>query len=314
MSAKGKYLISLVVPVYGVEKYIEKFAFSALSQDFDALQFVFVNDGTTDRSMEVLGRVIDEHFAERKDDVVIVNKSNEGLPLARRTGVENSDGEYILFADSDDWLEEGAVRKVAERIRETHADIVYFDLVKEYGGRSSYKREKDYLDGDSRKFIINMFNYRSHGYTVTKCFRRELYTEHTVYTPPYGMHEDIYLMSQIVFYARTFSHIGEALYHYRKDNEASFCSQSPGTRHINSTKNMLDLYGHYREHLQGSPIQDVWGGILMRAGWHSISHGYDFYGEYPYLAGDILKAPLSFNYRIGIIGQLAVKLYSLFKR
>lgn len=314
MQGSKEYLISLIVPVYGVEKYIEKFAFSALSQDFDGVQFVFVNDGTKDCSMEVLGRVIDEHFAERKDDIVIVNKSNEGLPLARRTGVEHSDGEYILFADSDDWLEAGALRKVAQRIRQTDADIVYFDIVKEYGYRRSYKRERDYKDGESRKFIVNIFNYKSYGYTVTKCFRRSLYTDHTIYTPPYGMHEDIYLMSQIIFYARTFSHINEALYHYRKDNEASFCAQDGRIRHYNSTRNLLDLYEHFRGQLHGSPIQDVWGGILMYSGWYSIAHGYDFYKDYPYLAGDILSARLSLKYRLSLVGQLIVKVYSLFKR
>ncbi len=307
------YRISLVVPIYGVEKYIGKFAESALSQTCRQMQFVFVNDGTPDGSMEVLKSLIEEKYAWRKPDIVIVDKANEGLPLARKTGVENASGDYILFADSDDWLERDAVEKVLRRIDETGADMVYFDLIKEYADHQSYKREKEYDARTKRKFIINIFNYRSQGYTVTKCFKRSLYTDNVIYTPINGMHEDIYLMSQIIFYAESFSHINEGLYHYRKDNAGAMCSQDRKKRHIASSKNLLDLYMHYRDALKGSPIEDVYGGILLRAGWHAIIHGYDFWGEYPFLAGDIRKCRVSGRYLLNLPAQIVVKFYSIFK-
>ena len=307
------YRVSLVVPIYGVEKYIGRFAECALSQTCTQMQFVFVNDGTRDRSMEILKALIDEKYAYRKADIVIVNKKNEGLPLARKTGVENADGEYIHFADSDDWLEPDAVQKVVDRIEQTGADVVYFDLIKEYACHRSYKREKEYDARTKRKFIINIFNSRSHGYTVTKCFRKSLYTDNVIYTPAGGMHEDIYLMCQIIFYARSFSHISEGLYHYRKDNAGAMCSQSRKKRHIASSKNLLDLYMHYRDNLKDSPIEDVYGGILLRAGWHAIIHKYDFWGEYPFLAGDIRKCSMSARYLLMLPAQAIVKIYSIFK-
>lgn len=302
------YLISYVAPVYGVEKYIEKFARSVLSQDCEGVQFVFVDDGTKDRSMEILESLIDKEFSHRKEDIVIVHKQNGGLPEARKTGVENAAGEYILFGDSDDWLEEGALRKICAKIEETHADIVYFDAVKEYADRRSVKRERDYDAEHKMDFIVNIFNYKSQGYTVTKCFRRSLYDG--VFIPPYGMHEDIYLMSQIIFKAQSLVHLKEVLYHYRKDNEASFCAQDNRTRHLASDRNMLDLYGHFRDNLKESPISQVWGGMLMRVGSHAITHKQDFFAEYPYLTEDIRKAPLSFRYRISVPGQIFVKLYT----
>lgn len=305
------YLISIVVPIYGVEKYIEKFARSVLSQNCPDVQYVFVDDCSPDKSMDILLSLIEGCYPSLKDDIVTVRKpKNEGLPMARKTGVENAAGEYILFADSDDWLEEGALRKISDAIFRTRADIVYFDLVKEYTDRRSYKYERDYRASRKEDFIINLFNYKSYGYTVTKCFRKNLYTDHKIFTPPYGMHEDIYLMSQIIFYAQSLYHLKEVLYHYRKDNEASFCSQNGKARHIASDRNMLDLYENFKDNLQDSPIAKIWGGVLMRAGWHAIIHKHDFFSEYPYLAGDILKAPLSRRYRIGIAGQIFVKLYS----
>lgn len=310
----GKYRLSLVVPIYGVEKYISRFAESALGQTYQDMQFVFVNDGTKDRSMEILEEMIDDRFAHLKPRIVIVNKENEGLPAARKTGLEYAEGEYILFADSDDWLELDAVEQVMAKADETGADIVYFDLIKEYGHRTSYKRELEYDADNKDDFIVNIFNYKSQGYTVTKCFRKKIYTDNVIYHPKYGMHEDIYLMTQIIFYAKSLVHLPAGLYHYRKDNPDSFCAQDRKKRHIASTMNMLDLYEHYRDNLKGTPIENVAGSILMRAGQHSIIHGHDFFAEHPYLSEDISALPISFRYRTAVVMQIFVKLYAFLKR
>ena len=308
-----KYRISLIVPIYGVEKYIAKFAESALDQTYQNLQFIFVNDGTKDRSMEILRELISSRYTHLQSRIVIIDKENGGLPSARKAGLDVAEGEYVLFADSDDWMETDAVEKVMAKADETHADIIYFDLIKEYGNRTSYKREREYTGATKDDFIVNMFNYKSFGYTVTKCFKRKLYTENVIYFPKLGMHEDIYLMSQIIFYAKSLAHIPEALYHYRKDNPDSFCAQDRLKRHVSSTTNLLDLYEHYRDNLKGSPIERVAGSILMRAGQHSIMHGYDFFEKYPYLAGDIRKTRISCRYRTAVPMQVIVKIYALFR-
>ena len=308
-----KYRISLIVPIYGVEKYIAKFAVSALDQTYQDLQFIFVNDGTKDRSMEILRDLIANRYAHLQSRIVIIDKENGGLPSARKAGLDVAEGEYVLFADSDDWMETDAVEKVMAKADETHADIIYFDLIKEYGNRTSYKREREYTGATKDDFIVNIFNYKSFGYTVTKCFKRRLYTENVIYFPKLGMHEDIYLMSQIIFHAKSLVHIPEALYHYRKDNPDSFCAQDRLKRHVSSTTNLLDLYEHYRENLKGSPIERVAGSILMRAGQHSIMHGYDFFEKYPYLARDIRKTRISCRYRTAVPMQVLVKIYALFR-
>ena len=309
-----RYKISLIVPIYGVEKYIGKFAESALEQTYQDIQFIFVNDGTKDRSMEILNGLIDGKYSHLRERILIIDKENGGLPSARKAGLEAAEGEYILFADSDDWLETDAVEKVMSKAEETDADIVYFDIVKEYGHKKSIKREREYTAASKEDFIVNIFNYKSHGYTVTKSFRRRIYDENVIWFPPLGMHEDIYLMSQIIFYAESIVHLPEVLYHYRKDNPGSFCSQDRKKRHIASTTNLLDLYIHYRENLKGSPIEKVAGGILMRAGQHSMLHGYDFFSEYPFLAEDIVKTKISFRYRTSVLVQIAVKIYALFRK
>ena len=307
----NRYKISLIAPIYGVELYIRKFAETFLGQTFEDVQFIFVNDGTKDRSMEILEDVIEEQFAHLRDRIVIINKENGGLPSARKAGLDVAEGEYVLFADSDDWLELNAVERVMAVAERTEADIIYFNLVKEYGGgKQSVKQERKYSAENRELWVKNLFNYRSFGYTVTKCFRRKLYTENRIVFPKLGMHEDICLMAQIIFYAQSVAYLPEPLYHYRKDNPGAMCSQPRPLRHIASSRNMMGVVEAYKDHLKGSPFEFVADGIVLRAGWHSMIHDCNLFEEFPWLSEAIKKAKVSTNYRTPLLFQLFVKAYN----
>ena len=306
-----KHPLSLVTCVYGVEEYIEQYADSVFSQTCTDIEYVFVNDGTKDKSMQILERIIKERYAHLHKNIVIINQENKGLPIARKTGIEHASGEHILFADPDDWLEQNAFDTILKTIKESNADIVYFNLVKEYGHRQSIKREKEYTVSSKELWIENIFNYKSFGYCVTKCFRRTLYTENHIYTPILGMHEDIYLMAQIIYHAKSIVHIPQVLYHYRKTNKGSMCSQSMATRHIASSRNLLNLYQNYMDNIANSPIKVAAGGIVMRAGWHSLLHKYDFTNEYPWLTETIRNTRISSRYQVALFAQVIVKIASL---
>lgn len=308
-----KYKVSLISAIYGVERYIAQFADSVLSQTSDDVQFVFVNDGTRDRSMEVLQELIEAKYSHLSDRIVIVNQPNMGLPQARKTGLEHAEGEYILFADSDDWIELNTIERIVDVAKQTNADIIYFDLVKEYGSRRSIKREREYTAATKEQWIENIFNYRSHGYTCTKCFRRSLYTDNKIYIPKLSMHEDMYLMAQIIFYADSIVHLPEVLYHYRKDNENAMTAADRKRRHLASSDNLLDLYGKYSDNIAQSPIRRAADGIVLRAGWHALIHRRDFFKEYEWLKDAIGRARVSRNYRTPLLFQLIVKAYAKMK-
>ena len=117
--------------------------------------------------MDVLNALIEKEFSHRKDDILIINKVNEGLPLARKTGLDNATGEYILFADSDDWMELDAVQKVMAKADETDADIIYFDLVKEYGAISAFMRARTSSSSPEgpkalQSFLVSSFILKPH--------------------------------------------------------------------------------------------------------------------------------------------------------
>lgn len=300
---------SVIVPVYGVEMYIRTFAETLLNQTYENLQFIFVNDGTKDSSIEILNALISERYSHLREKIMIVNKENGGLPSARKAGMEYATGDYILHVDSDDWLELSLFERLARKAEETDSDIIYFDFYKEYAKRSKLDVEREYDVRSKMSFIRGLFNHKAYGYVWNKCVKRKLYQDNVIFFPTYGMHEDIYLMSQLIYYAGSIVHLDEPLYHYRRNNPLSISSACRIKRRGDSSRNMLDLYSKFKGDLKNSLIRDVYGEILFRSAWYSMLYGLGYFEEFPFLAKDILSLKMSFSYRTLIIKQLIVKIY-----
>lgn len=121
--------VSICVPVYGVENYIERCARSVFEQSYDNIEFVFVNDQTPDRSWDVLQSVI-EDYPERKPQVVTYTHDiNRGLAEVRNTAVRIASGDYILWVDSDDYIENNAVEECVKCASKEKSDIVFFNYL-----------------------------------------------------------------------------------------------------------------------------------------------------------------------------------------
>ena len=119
----GKPFFSVVVPVYNVIKYLDRCIKSIVSQNFTDCEIIFVDDGSTDGSDKLC-----DSWAEKDSRIRVVHKQNAGLGLARNTGIENAEGEYILFFDSDDYILPGLFEMLHDRIEETHAQAVFFGM------------------------------------------------------------------------------------------------------------------------------------------------------------------------------------------
>lgn len=306
--------ISVITPIYGVEKYIANFAESLLSQSYPHLQFVFVNDGTKDSSMDVLNRIIDEKYAHLRPQIVIVDKENGGLPAARQTGLEYATGDYVYNVDSDDWLVEGALQKIADKIGETDCDVLYFGFIKEYASRRSHKHQREYTAKTRQNFVKDMYNHKAAASVWNKCIRRTLFEQHTIYTPRYSHAEDCYLMTQIVGNATKIVHLDEILYHYRKDNPTAMTRNSIRRRKREYALNFLDLYEKYRDvPTEQNPVAVIFDDIVMQAGWYSLCYRLGLFKEFPYLAAAIRKAKMHCKTDVPLVAQIITKIVSLFK-
>ena len=105
-----KYKVTVVVPVYRVEQYIERCARSLMEQTLDSIEYIFVDDCTDDHSVDILKSVITQYSERRGQTQIIHFGQNRGLAVARRTAIQAAQGEYVISCDSDDWVDHDAYR------------------------------------------------------------------------------------------------------------------------------------------------------------------------------------------------------------
>ena len=122
------YKLSVIVPVYNVESYINRGINSLLGQSYTNLEIILVDDGSTDNS----GVICDE-YAKNDERIIVVHKTNEGIVSARQTGISMASGEYSINFDPDDWIESDAYEEAMKIVCEYEPDVYAFGMVKEYG-------------------------------------------------------------------------------------------------------------------------------------------------------------------------------------
>lgn len=203
------YKVSVVIPIYGVERYIERCASSLFQQSLDEIQFVFVNDCTNDHSIDILKRIISK-YPSRKDDVLVVeHEQNKGLPQARKSGITYCTGEYIAHCDSDDWPDVHMYEIMYNEAIINNADIVSCDYYRSDGVKIRYIKKIE-----TQKYL--------QGPVWNKIVRREIYENNDIIYPIANKAEDGALLTQLSFFGQKRVHINKALYYYF-DNPDSMC-------------------------------------------------------------------------------------------
>lgn len=207
---KSSPLVSIVIPIYGVEEFIEQAATSYLSQTYDNIEYIFVNDCTKDNSISILKAVL-KKFPKR--NIIIVNKDkNEGLPQARKTGMLYVHGEYVMHLDSDDWADKTMVEEMLQKAMATDADIVYADNYVEKEGVIIEKRLNREISSPY-EYMKWAFYMQVSGTTWTKLYRKSVF--HKLVFPVSNMHEDLVINLQAFCNSKFVVHINKAFYHYR---------------------------------------------------------------------------------------------------
>lgn len=212
--------VSICVPVYGGEKYIAQCARSLFEQTYENMEYVFVNDCTKDKSIEVVLQVA-EDYPERKDAVKIVNHDrNRGLAASRRTGVENATGDYFLYIDEDDYLEKDAISQYVSCAIETGADIVMADhnFVMSDGVIPHY----DVVPADKKEYVKMLLTRKTSIEIWGRLFRRSFVTEHQLFAPEgLDMSEDFVLIPRMVYLAKRVAKVDACLLNYVRYNESA---------------------------------------------------------------------------------------------
>ena len=215
--------ISVIIPVYNVETYIERCVRALLEQDAEDVEYIFVDDCSTDHSLKIARRIAEEYTYPQDRIVFVQHEVNRGLPAARNTGLSVAKGKYVFHCDSDDYLEHDALRRLWEEVQRTDADIVYTDWYLTFGMRQRYMKQPAY---DSSKEALRGLLHGTMKYNVwNKLVRRSLYTDNNIYFPEgHGMGEDM-TMIMLFACARRVACLSVATYHYVRQNENAFTAR-----------------------------------------------------------------------------------------
>lgn len=219
--------VSVLVPVYGVEKYIERCARSLFEQRLDDMEFIFVDDCTPDRSIEILRSIIEEYrlrFAEKKYAVRIVKMpTNSGLAAVRRQAIQLSTGEYVTFCDSDDIMPSDAVETLYHGAIESGADIVSGDMEMLYDDGSTKRTYISLPYGSDAESVYRALLSKEYSHTLcSKLFRNSLLQDHEYITLMHATNgEDGMLFYQVLQYASKIVHQPKVVYHYYQNSQSS---------------------------------------------------------------------------------------------
>lgn len=228
--------ISVVIPVYKVEKYIGRCVRSLMEQTFRDIEFLFVDDASPDRSMDIVREIVSSY---NRDVRFLKHAANKGLPSARNTGLGAATGDFIYHCDSDDWLEPAMLEKLSGAAVANDADFVYCDFYLSFAGSERYMPTPDYgssIEALEKGFLAGQMKYN----VWNKLVKRSLYLDNGICSPEEHCKggEDL-MMVKVLRMSKKCVRVPEALYHYNRANENAI-TKTRSKRHFDDIKANAD--------------------------------------------------------------------------
>lgn len=216
-----KYKVSILVPIYGVEKYIKRCAISLFEQSYSDIEFIFINDCTTDNSINILEKVI-SHYPNRVSQTKIIHhKSNMGLGGARNTAVESATGDFLFHVDSDDYIDAYCIEKCVKKQLETNADVVSVNIMKLYPNRNLILQIPNFPS--PKELNLALIRHDIPNNIWGRLIRTSLYKNNGIIVEErVGMSEDLNVLPRLLYYANTVANVNEVLHYYECSNMSSY--------------------------------------------------------------------------------------------
>lgn len=225
-----KLKVSIIIPVYNVEKYLNKCLDSALSQTLKEVEIIAVNDGSTDNSLKILESYQDNRLR-------IITQDNQGLSAARNTGIKEAEGEYLLFLDSDDYISYDMAQEMYEKAIKEKAEIIIcrYNQVDD-DGEILYQSGITYTFTKEQHFR-RVLSAQSSSMACDKVFKKSLFTDNNILFPLGLYHEDVYTTYKLFYYANNITVLEKYFYSWLK-REGSI-SKSVSKKHIEDVEKII---------------------------------------------------------------------------
>lgn len=229
-------LVSIIIPVYNVEKYLEHCINSIIHQTYQNLEIILVDDGSPDNC----GYICDK-FARKDKRIKVIHKENGGLSDARNEGLKVASGDFLAFVDSDDWVDLGLFEKVMNAFKSHLVDIVCFGSYKTDGKNKTtcFTTHKEFEWTRDKALTALCKNDRIESHVWDKVYKKELFEN--VFFPVGKYYEDVYIMHQVFMKAKSVLFIDAPLYYYLQRNTSIV-----GQRTVRSGLDLMDGFQNRR--------------------------------------------------------------------
>lgn len=230
------YKLSLIIPIYNVEEYIQECLESVLAQLPESVQIICINDGSPDNAMQIANHLVSQYSQRIQNQFLFISQSNQGLSGARNTGLDHAEGEYIGFLDSDDKLDPNYFSRVLEVLEDSYYDIVDFNVITS-GGQLLKTREESF---DS------LFS-ASKWFCPARIFKADLFND-IRFTKGIS-YEDVDLTPKLYLAANNTYHIKAALYWYRY-NEDGITKSFTHKNNVHTIESLDYICDNYLQHYE----------------------------------------------------------------
>ena len=238
--------VSVIVPIYNVEKYLEKCINSLLSQTLEDIQIILVNDGSKDNS----GNIAKEYEKNNKDRVIYVEKENGGLSDARNYGLKYATGDFIAFLDSDDYIEKNAYEEMYNKAIEENADYVECDFIWEFPNKIRVDKQYPYKNKKEMLSFVRVVAWN-------KLIKRQLITDNNLEFPKGLRYEDVEFTYKLIPFVNKFAYVDKPFIHYVQREDSIANVQNERTAEIFTVlDNVIEfykknnIYEKYRDELE----------------------------------------------------------------
>ena len=274
---KNSPLISIIIPVYNVEKFLRTCLDSIVNQTYKNIEVICVNDGSPDNSLSILNE-----YASRDRRVIVINQPNSGASAARNKGIEKASGEWLTFSDADDWWDLDACEKLVSIAHNDNPDVILFSYYREYNNRT-IKREHIF---DSGHLVFNEKecyalwrrfaglikeelrlpeNFDTNNALWSKLYRSDLIKDNNELRIPdvksIGAGEDGLFNLYFFKYVKKAVYMSDCLYHYRKTNDSSITTSYKN----DFIKKRFLLFDLYRDYIESNKLEnDFYEGLSNR--------------------------------------------------